>query len=379
LALFRRSVSGVVVMGDFLRPNPQGLPGGVDGQIVWLFNAIKRQVALACGLPVSLLAVTRAPALEAWVASLRDPDAAHAFWADAFAALPSALRSDSAFARLILAGIENRFCVGYELPPFLARLLDTLELPYIDLRVHPVRFMDDLLLAARCSVPQTQARLVDFAVPESEVVATASLREAMLCYLPHAPLAADTLLVVGQRPRDASQIVEGRFFEAEPHRAAVQRICDEHAAVLLKEHPDEQGHGLIGLVRGIRPDATATEENIYRLLAQPEIVSVLSVNSSVAAEAGYFGKRVHSLGPMPLSVAWKQESEAHRRAAHVSLDDCFLSVDFWREILAPHARVSDKDGARLPPKPNRLRIASASFWNFQQIDTDLIPHAGPHP
>ena len=30
-------------------------------------------------------------------------------------------------------------------------------------------------------------------------------------------------------------------------------------------------------------------------------------------------------------------------------------------------------------KPNRLRIAHDSFWNFQQIDTDRVPHgAFPH-
>jgi hypothetical protein len=28
---------------------------------------------------------------------------------------------------------------------------------------------------------------------------------------------------------------------------------------------------------------------------------------------------------------------------------------------------------RLPVKPNRLRIALDSFWNYQQIDTDRIP------
>ena len=29
--------------------------------------------------------------------------------------------------------------------------------------------------------------------------------------------------------------------------------------------------------------------------------------------------------------------------------------------------------AALPAKPNRLRIAMASFWNYQEIDTDLVP------
>lgn len=374
MAFFRRAVSGVVVLGDMLRPNPDGLPGGVDGQIVWLYNAVRRQVALASGLPVELLAASRLHDIAAWVGTLRPNAAAHSFWADCFASLPAPICRDEAFASLVLDRLRGKFCIGYELPPWLVLLLDELALPYIDLRIHPVRFMDDLLFAARCSRPRSQRRLHAFAVPESEVVATASLREAMLCYLPHTALGTNTLLVVGQRPRDASQIISGRFFDAETHRAAIGRICAAHPAVLVKEHPEERGHGLTALVRTLRPDATSTTENIYRLLAQPEIAAVLSVNSSVAVEAGYFGKTVHSLARIPLSIAWKEAAPTTR--AHISLDDSFLTVDFWREVLAPHARVTAHDGARLPSKPNRLRIASASFWNFQEIDTDLIPHAG---
>jgi hypothetical protein len=53
-----------------------------------------------------------------------------------------------------------------------------------------------------------------------------------------------------------------------------------------------------------------------------------------------------------------------------------LTPDFWRIVLAPHARVTAADGMRLRPKPNRLRIALDSFWNYQEIDTDRIPRAG---
>ena len=60
--------------------------------------------------------------------------------------------------------------------------------------------------------------------------------------------------------------------------------------------------------------------------------------------------------------------------AHASLDDVVLTPDFWRTVLAPISRVTAMDGMRLPPKPNRLRIALDSFWNYQQIDTDRIPH-----
>ena len=42
--------------------------------------------------------------------------------------------------------LRRHFCVGFEMPPWLVRLLDELLVPYLDLHIHPVRFMDDLLL-----------------------------------------------------------------------------------------------------------------------------------------------------------------------------------------------------------------------------------------
>jgi len=50
-----------------------------------------------------------------------------------------------------------------------------------------------------------------------------------------------------------------------------------------------------------------------------------------------------------------------------------LTVDLWRMVLAPHTAVSGMAGVRFPPKPNRLRIALDSFWNFQEVDIGRAP------
>ena len=113
------------------------------------------------------------------------------------------------------------------------------------------------------------------------------------------------------------------------------------------------------------------DDNAYRILALPQISAVLTVNSGLAHEAPYFGKRVHALAPLPLQLAWRgAEADA---TSHASLDDVVLTPDFWRSVLAPHVGVTAVDGMQLRPKPNRLRIALDSFWNYQQIDTDRIP------
>jgi hypothetical protein len=118
------------------------------------------------------------------------------------------------------------------------------------------------------------------------------------------------------------------------------------------------------------PGGSVVNDNVYRLMALPQISAVLTVNSSVAHEAPYFGKRVHALLPLPIRPAW--HGTVMDEGAHLSLDDIVLTPDFRRTILAPHTTVTTPDAMRLRAKPNRMRIAFDSFWNYQQIDTDRI-------
>jgi hypothetical protein len=267
--------------------------------------------------------------------------------------------------------LEGGFCLTYEAPPYLLRLLGELGLPWLDVRVHPVRFLDDLLFAVRASEPATQAALLAGAVDEGVVLASAGLIEAMGQLISDAAVPDDTLVVVGQRPFDVTQIVGDGFFDAGAHLAEIARICAAHRSVVLKPHPSGDAHSLL-LAAARAPNLLGTiGDNLYRMLALPQVASVLTVNSSVAYEAPFFGKRVHTLAPLPIRVAWRGAAAAE--GTHASWDTALLMPDFWRRILAPHAPVTPEDGARLPDKPNRLRIALDSFWNFQEIDTDRVP------
>jgi hypothetical protein len=361
-------IEGAIVVGDLLRPDANGRPGGADRQTLWLWNAIKRQLHLACGLPVENLTACGAPALCGWIESLRPPANADTYWASVYHGVPCA----EALDRLVIERLRRRFCVGYELPPWLVRLLDAHAVPYVDLRLNPIRFMDDLLFAARASCPDTQAALLSMAVSESEVLATAGLREAMCRYISE-PLVPDgTLMVIGQRRFDSTQIVGGAFFDARRVAAEIHALCEGHAAVVLKPHPLDRWHSLLEVAAAAPTRVVGViNDNAYRMMALPQVGAILTINSGMAYEAPYFGKRVHTLAPLQIRLAWRGAEP--NAAVHASLDDVVLTPDFWRSVLAPHTPVSALDGMRLRPKPNRLRIALDSFWNFQEIDTDRIP------
>jgi hypothetical protein len=354
------------VVGDLLRPDGSGQPGGTDRATLWLWNAIKRQVHLASALPVEVL--TTAGDIGDWIASQRPAAQADAAWAAMHAGVPWS----EDLQRLVLDPLLGRFCIGYELPPWLVRLLDVHGVPHVDLRLHPIRFLDDLMFAVRASCVETQAALLAMAVQESEVIATAGLREAMCRFISEARVPERTLLVVGQRRFDSTQIVDGRFFDAAPRAAEIHALCAEYPAVVLKPHPLDRHHSLLEVAAAAPTRVIGViDDNAYRLMSLPQIAAVLTVNSGLAQEAPYFGKRVHALAPLPLRLAWR--GDAPDPADHAAVDDAVLTPDFWRMVLAPHAAVSAADGMRLRPKPNRLRIALDSFWNYQEIDTDRVP------
>ncbi len=361
------TLRGITVTGDFVRSDANGRPGEGDRSIVWLYDAIKRHVVRACGLPVNLLAARWCSELHACVEAARPVEQADAWWAAVYSELPP----DSALEQVLLARLDGQFVVGNELPPYLIRQLNRFGIPWLDLRIHPVRFLDDLLFAANASSAETQQALVQDSVAEDVVFAAAGLVEAMCRYTTDCTLPTGTLLVVGQRTMDSTQIIGGRFFDALENADAVATICADYPAALLKPHPYGGQHSLL-LAAAAAPNAVGvTSDNLYRLLSQEQITAILTVNSSAAYEARYFDKRIHTLAPLPVGIAWRGQNGGSGHYA--SLDQQVFSTDFWRMVLAPHTPVSAPDGARLPHKPNRLRIAHDSFWNFQEIDSDRIP------
>jgi hypothetical protein len=325
-------------------------------------------------LPVDVITAAGNARLANQLRTARSPADSALFWAARY----QQLSADDPFLPIILDLLAGRFCIAAEMPPYLIHLLDRAAIPWIDIRLHPVRFLDDLLFAVRASTPDTQAALINQSMSEAEVITVAGLVEAMCQYISDSAMPPQTLLVIGQRPMDSSQIVGGRFFDAHAVASSIASICTRYRSVVLKPHPlPDHVHSLLAIAAAQPNVAGVLADNTYRLLAMQEVTAVLTVNSSVAYEAGYFGKTVHTLAPLPIKLGWF--GDGPRPDMYASIRDRVLTADFWRIALAPHVAVTRADGMRLPPKPNRLRIARDEFWNYQQVDTDRIPPPAAAP
>ncbi|OWK40181.1 hypothetical protein FRUB_05100 [Fimbriiglobus ruber] len=361
------SIASIVVAGDCLRPRSDGSLGIYNDQIKWLHRLIGRQVYLACGLKPRVLLLDCDTGIDAARFYLRHD------LADRVAGWTKIYEGTHLFQELVDAYepfVRKSLVVGFELPLYLQKILEHLGVPYLDLWIHPVRFLSDLIFGLRASDGSMNETVGRYAISEDDVWMTAGLRRAGAACGPRCQLEPNTTLVLGQERFDKSQIRDGGFIDARSYTAEVSRMVDSSRGPwLIKPHPVTDDHGLMTLVRELVPGARTIRDNVYYLLSQDEITRAVAINSSSAIEARYFDKESILLAPPVIDATFR--GDRPRERGYWSVDHRILEVDFWRNVLSALLPTTPLDGHTHTPRPNQFRISLRAFWGFQQIDTDI--------
>jgi hypothetical protein len=362
----------IILTGDLLRPQDEAFKPAQTGNILWLHRLLRRPIAAASGLEVQALAWAPGPGSAALAFDTPRFYAAAGMPADieGWVALFDAPKLERAAAAIFAAAIEGAAAViGFELPEVLKRLLSLLDVPWIDLNIHPYRFGPDLLFAIQTGHPGVLDSLARHHAEDHVFEHWADLLAAGAVKAPLHPPVTEEVLLVGQTRVDRSLISGGRLLDLRHFAEAFQKAVGEEGRVLFKSHPyNPDGFGLhdLGLpLRRIRE----TGENAYLLMAQDAVRCVVGVSSSLVAEARFFGKEGIHLGTPPFRVARTRQALAPE--LHASVVDAWLSADFWRDLLAPLMRVTAKDGHRPTLGPNALRTSLRQFWGWDEIAFQL--------
>ncbi|EJW13226.1 hypothetical protein A33M_0083 [Rhodovulum sp. PH10] len=278
------------------------------------------------GLPVSI---------ESWAQVITRPS------------LPAEI--EAAIATLLDADLV----VGSEMPDHLLRILDAAGTAVVDVVAHPVRFLDDLVMALRTNRADIHARLLRHAFDlDAAVMQAGWIRSKVAWMAPPLPLVPGTALVLGQ---------------VADHADTIRDLALASAMVLFKPHPyDRPDSATQRMMRGLGA-VRWTDTNLYHLLARPEIETVCAINSSGLDEAEFFGKRVIRLAP-PLHVHGDAPPPAAGGFGEaVPQDDAWCDPSFWRALRTG----DDEDRPLLAPRANRLRRSLNADWGFCAIDRIL--------
>lgn len=364
-------IEKIVFTGDFLRPNVAGDKPTQHHNIRWLMNIVSTQLSIATNLPQNVIAWGDSIVQDGKL-TYSDVNSIYKYFG-----LPLDIKSwallhgETALPPKVEAMFDYFFSgsliIGFEIPPYLEAYFNRRNLPFVAATIHPVRFLDDIFLGMRSNITDIQDKLFKYRIDESFISTMAGVQRASAARTVADILKPESAFFVMQTWYDQSQILNGRFVSASDYIDQIAVIARDHNELLLKEHPLAPNPAT-ALILAYIPNVRMVSGNAYGYLSVPEVVTLATMSSSVGVEAPYFGTPSQFLLRDPIL---RRRTTTDPPDGYVGIYDAFLNPDFWRQALYDITPVTASDGLRIPHKPNRLRISLRSFWNFNQIDTDV--------
>lgn len=350
------SIKRIVVTGDILRVDAKG-----DEQqninIRWLYHLLRPAAGMLTDLPLQTLLhqrvggnlaleLYRSNGLEMWVRN----------WADLYERSPSA--KDLAW---IDQAFEGALVISFELPEIIRRGLASLGIPYVDLTIHPVRFLDDLAFGIRSNVADLASCLHAWVLTEDDIRIGVGLAMATLIRMappPECTQANGWALFACQTEEDKVLIRNGRLVQATDFLESFAAMAARHDRILVKPHPSARTSPS-KLLQRLFPNIMVTNANFYHLLAQDGISDVYSITSSTSIEARCFGKGGTHFAPYPYAFSQDGLTDAQ----YLQIRPAIHLPQFWAPLLSKAGIAS-----RIPPpvdttlSPNRMRMLLRNAW-----------------
>ena len=253
--------------------------------------------------------------------------------------------------------LSNLCVIGFEVRKKYLEFLSLNRVPWVNLAIHPLRFLDDLYFDVTTSF---EFNLIEGAASEGLILQSASILRQRFP-ISASKLECSRLAIIGQTPIDKSVFFEGRFFNLLDYLPKIDKIAKKYKTVIYKPHP---------LLSDIDVDAKIVEryqaetigvKDTYEWLIRGEISEICGISSSLIHEAPFFNikstfldKRASSFGP-PISYKWLVEN-----------------TQFWAEGLLGLSKVSRSQTHISSVTPKNFLRNTFGAWGYTRIDEDAL-------
>lgn len=327
------TIKRIVIVGDVRRPCPQ------SDNIAFLYNLIKTQIKLVTGITPECICknVYGRPSMEDWIKTERDikmADEPFFLWG------------------LFASELSSTLFIGFELPKMMKCQAKELGAKVIDVCVHPIRFMSDLVFGVSCNF---DCVMDEFQVNDEQIAFESSMVAASCLRIDGVKAKDNSILLVGQTEFDRSVIDNGVLFTLAHFKDKIAELVKGHSTVLYKPHPNHDNTDGIIAMLGNAAIVRCGHVNIYKLFCDDSIKTVCGLSSSTLYEAKWFGKDVVQL----MEKKWWEGISAISASS-------FMSLKFWRKVLGNVLEIKD-DGKELVQYnygSNFVRKVVRSWWGY---------------
>jgi len=262
--------------------------------------------------------------------------------------------------------------IAYELSRQTRDILDQIGVIYIDIWLHQVRYLDDVLFGFKSNNEDIQNILWQYSM-DKELFYTYANRLKVQNYKgfkrSNVVIKPNSAVFVGQTLMDKAIYNNGKMMDLTDFKVEFKQLCNRHGHVYYSRHPfvksgDEH---IISFVKSFSNTSIVGEEvSTYHLLTHENIKKVCSISSSVAIEARYFGKDVDIYFRPVIDI----DNE------YASIFQSFFYETFWAKVFAPITNTFVHQKAKysvteFSDKKDKVRDALSFYWGYKKIDSLL--------
>ena len=193
---------------------------------------------------------------------------------------------------------ENSLVISYEMDVCILRILDYFKIPYIDMYISPVRFMEDQLFSMTSNCEKIYKKILDYKLLEEQIYMHANYLSTFYKQKDYNKIQKDpAVLFIGQTAFDRSLInpETGEIYSILNHKEEFRNAIKGYKKIYYRRHPKATNDTPILDYLKTLADVEITEENFYSMCSRPDIKKVVAISSGGLIEAKYFGKETQAL------------------------------------------------------------------------------------
>ncbi|WP_269586052.1 hypothetical protein [Roseibium sp. Sym1] len=234
---------------------------------------------------------------------------------------------------------KDSFVVGFELPPYLINLFNQENVTFVDLSIHPVRYLNDYVFGIRSNEQGLQQRAMKARVPDDVFFDFARLCAARSArvFRNDRP-SAGSALFLGQIEVDASLICNGGVYGLEELEASLIDLRRSYSKVYYKFHPHRKDRTSVEDVISKIGGCELIDANVYDLLSCRELSLVTGFSSSAIHEARYFGRSAERI--LPTRDLFDLRGEQQDPVAYAPAPRDILQFEYWEYLVSGKADFS---------------------------------------
>lgn len=262
---------------------------------------------------------------------------------------------------------ETTLIIGYELSYQTRSLFSKLNVPFVDMWLHPVRFLDDVLFGMNSNINSINESIFKYNIEEDLMYLYAD-KIKIQTYKGwrriEAAVKPNSALFVGQMLNDKSICSEGKMLSLLDFKEKFDELGRDYNKVYYSRHPyikngDEEIMSYINSC----DFAEVTDIPTYRLLSSNRIKKVASLSSSILSEAKYFNKEVDYFFKPVMNIG-----DITQPNAFASIYQTYISPHFWSDILSHITPTNPCKEVLFIDGKDKIRDMLGFYWGYPDID-----------